>query len=135
MTPMPLLLAATLGLSLAVAAPAFAKTPHADALAGSRVGLYVELDAKPGKEAAVADFLRGGKALVDAEPATTTWYAVRLSPSQFAIFDTFPDNAGRQAHPSGKVAAALMAKAPDLFAKPPVITSVDVLAVKLPARK
>jgi quinol monooxygenase YgiN len=134
MKKMTLLLTATLGLSIALAAPTFAK-PANNAMSGSRVGLYVELDAKPGKEAAVADFLRGGKALVDAEPATTTWYAVQLSPSQFAIFDTFPDDVGRQAHLSGKVAAALMAQAPDLFAQPPVIKKVTVLAVKLPSKK
>jgi len=134
MTKLNLLLAATLGLSIAAASPALAK-PANNAMAGSKVGLYVELDAKPGKEAAVADFLRSGKALVDAEPATTTWYAVQLSPSQFAIFDTFPNDGGRQAHLSGKVAAALMARAPDLFAQAPVIKKVDVLAVKLPGEK
>ena len=96
------------------------------------VALFVRLEAKPGKEAAVADFLRGGLPIVEDEPATTTWYALRFGPSTFGIFDTFPNEAGRQAHLTGKVAAALMAKAAELFAKPPVIEKVDLLAAKLP---
>jgi quinol monooxygenase YgiN len=96
------------------------------------VALYVRLEAKPGKEEAVADFLRQGKALVEAEPATIAWFGVRLGPSTFAIFDAFPDEAGRQAHLAGKVAAALMAKAGDLLAQSPAIHKADVLASKLP---
>lgn len=95
-------------------------------------GLFVRLEAKPGKEAEVAEFLRGGLPLVEAEPATTAWFGIRLGPSTFGIFDVFPDEAGRNAHLTGKVAAALMAKAPDLFAHPPVIEKADVLAAKLP---
>ena len=96
------------------------------------VALWVRLDAKPGKEGEVESFLRGGLPIVEAEPATTAWFAIRLSSSTFAIFDAFPNEAGRQAHLSGKVAAALMAKAPDLLSKPPSIEKVDVLAAKLP---
>lgn len=96
------------------------------------VALLVRLEAKPGKEAEVESFLRSGLAIVETEPATTTWYAIRMGDSTFGIFDSFPNDAGRQAHLSGRVAAALMAKAPDLLAKPPVIEKVDVLAVKLP---
>lgn len=96
------------------------------------VGLYVRLEAKRGKEKAVEDFLKGGLAVVQEEPATIAWFAIRLGPSTFGIFDAFPDDAGRQAHLSGRVAAALMAKAPDLLAQPPSIEKVDVLAVKLP---
>ena len=96
------------------------------------VGLWVPLEAKPGKEQEVADFLEGGQALVDEEPETTAWFAVRLGPSSFAIFDVFPDDGGRQAHLSGKVAEALMAQAADLFATPPEIKQVDVIASKLP---
>jgi quinol monooxygenase YgiN len=66
------------------------------------------------------------------EPATTAWFALRLGPSTFGIFDAFPDEKGRQAHLTGAVAAALMAKAPTLFAKPPAIEKCDVLASKLP---
>jgi quinol monooxygenase YgiN len=96
------------------------------------VALYVALEAKPGKEEAVAEFLCQGKPLVEAEPATIAWFGVRLGPSTFAIFDAFPDEAGRQAHLAGKVAAALMAKAGDLLAQPPSIHKADVLASKLP---
>ncbi|MBA2460995.1 MAG: antibiotic biosynthesis monooxygenase [Actinobacteria bacterium] len=96
------------------------------------VGLWVPLQAKPGKEEDVARFLEGGRALVDEEPATTAWFAVRLGPSEFAIFDVFPDDSGRQAHLSGKVAEALMAQAPELFAQPPDIKQIDVIAAKLP---
>ncbi|MGH2590644.1 MAG: putative quinol monooxygenase [Actinomycetota bacterium] len=96
------------------------------------VGLLVPLKAKPGKEADVARFLEGGLALVNEEPATTAWFAIRLGPSDFAIVDFFPDDAGRQAHLSGRVAEALMAQAPDLFAEPPDIRSADVIAAKLP---
>jgi quinol monooxygenase YgiN len=96
------------------------------------VALYVRLEAKPGKEKDVEAFLKGGLAVVQGEPATTAWFALRLGPSTFGIFDAFPDEAGRQAHLSGRVAAALMAKAADLLAKPPAIEKVDVLAAKLP---
>ena len=97
-----------------------------------KVALFVRLEAKPGKEAAVEEFLRAGLPIVEDEPATTAWFGIRLGPTTFGIFDAFPDEAGRQAHLSGRVAAALMAKAPELFAKPPAIEKVDVLAAKLP---
>ncbi len=96
------------------------------------VALYVRLDAKPGKEKEVEAFLKGGLAIVREEPATTAWFAIRMGPSTFGIFDAFADEAGRQAHLSGRVAAALMAKAADLLAKPPQIEKIDVLAAKLP---
>ncbi|HEX8185393.1 MAG TPA: antibiotic biosynthesis monooxygenase [Blastocatellia bacterium] len=96
------------------------------------VALLVRLEAKPGKEDEVASFLEGGLAIVQEEPATTTWYALRLGPSTFGIFDTFPDESGRQAHLSGRVAEALMAKASELLAQPPVIEKVDIIAAKLP---
>ena len=97
-----------------------------------KVALFVRLEAKPGKEAEVADFLRSGLALVEEEPATTAWFGIQLGPSTFGIFDAFPDDAGRQAHLNGRVAAALMASAADLLAQPPSIEMVDVLAAKLP---
>src|SRR5580693_806120 len=96
------------------------------------VALLVRLEAKPGRESEVEAFLRGGLALVEAEPATTVWFGIRLGPSTFGIFDAFPDEAGRNAHLNGQVAAALMAKAADLFAKPPSISKVEILAAKLP---
>ena len=97
------------------------------------VALFVRLEAKPGKETEVENFLRGGLAVVQEEPATTAWFAIRLGPSTFGIFDAFPDESGRQAHLAGRIAAALKAKASELFAQPPVIEKVDVLAAKLPA--
>ena len=96
------------------------------------VALYVRLEAKPGKEGEVEAFLKGGLPLVQEEPGTIAWFGIRLGPSTFGIFDAFPDEKGRQAHLSGKVAAALMAKAPELLAEPPVIEKVDILAAKLP---
>ncbi len=95
-----------------------------------KVGLFVRLEAKPGKEAEVESFLRGGLAVVQEEPATLAWYALRLGPSTYGIFDAFPDDAGRQAHLTGRVAAALMARAAELLSSPPSIEKVDVLAVK-----
>lgn len=98
-----------------------------------KVALWVRLEAKSGKETEVEGFLKGGLAIVQEERSTTVWFALRLGPSTFGIFDAFPDDAGRKAHLAGRVAAALMAKAPDLLAKPPSIENVDVLAAKLPA--
>src|SRR5882757_4067760 len=96
------------------------------------VALFVRLEAKSGKEADVAEFLRDGLAIVQEEPATTAWFAIQLGPSTFGIFDAFPNEAGRQAHLSGRVAAALMARASELLSQPPTIEKVDVLAAKLP---
>jgi quinol monooxygenase YgiN len=96
------------------------------------VGLWVPLEAKPGKEDEVAEFLVGAKPLVDAEPDTVAWFAVRMGPTSFGIFDVFEQEEGRQAHLSGKVAAALMQQAPELFATPPDIGQSEVLASKLP---
>jgi quinol monooxygenase YgiN len=95
------------------------------------VALWVKLDAKPGKEGDLDTFLRSALPLVQEEPATLAWFAIRLGPSTFGIFDAFPDDAGRQAHLSGKVAAALMTKAPELLATSPSIEKIDVLAAKL----
>jgi quinol monooxygenase YgiN len=97
-----------------------------------REGLFVRLEVKPGKEAEVENFLRSGLPLVENEPKTIVWFALKLGPSTFGIFDAFEDDSGRQAHLQGQVAAALMAKAGDLLAKPPAIGNVSVLAAKLP---
>lgn len=97
-----------------------------------RVALWVRLDAKPGKESEVESFLRGGLAIVEQEPATIAWFAIRMGPSTFGIFDAFPDEAGRQAHLTGRVAAALGAKASELLSKPPSIEKIDLIAAKLP---
>ncbi|MDB6121084.1 MAG: antibiotic biosynthesis monooxygenase [Pedosphaera sp.] len=96
------------------------------------LGIFVRMQAKPGKEAEVEKFLRGGLDLVRQEPGTLEWYAIRMGPSTFGIFDAFQDENGRQAHLSGRVAQALMAQAPELFAQPPTLEKVDVLAAKVP---
>jgi quinol monooxygenase YgiN len=94
--------------------------------------LFVRLEAKPGKEAALDSFLRSALPIVEGEPATTAWFAIKFGPSTFGIFDAFPDEAGRDAHLTGKVAEALMANAPELLAEAPTIEKVEVLADKLP---
>lgn len=95
-----------------------------------RAGLFVRLHAKPGKEAALAQLLEGGLAIVREEAATVHWFAVRFDASTFGIFDTFENETGRKAHLAGRLAAALMDKAPDLLAQAPKIESIDVLAAK-----
>jgi len=100
----------------------------------SKYALYVPLQAKPGKEKAVADFLRSALPLVNDEPGTVSWFAIKEGEASFAIFDTFDDEAGRDAHLNGKVAAALMQKVKEgeLFAKTPEIMKLEILAAKLP---
>ena len=98
------------------------------------LGLFVRLEAKPGKEKDVENFLRGGLSLVQQEPATIAWFAIRMGPSTFGIFDAFPDESGREAHLAGRVAAALKEKGSELLAQPPSIQKVDVLATKLPSQ-
>ncbi|WP_445149529.1 putative quinol monooxygenase [Baekduia sp. Peel2402] len=93
--------------------------------------LFVRLEAKAGREEEVESFLRGALDAVDAEDGTPLWFAVRFGPSSFAIFDAFPDDAAREAHLSGKVAAGLMENAPQLLASEPTIERADVLASKL----
>ncbi len=92
--------------------------------------VFVRLKAKAGKEAEVEAFLNGGLALVEDEPLTVDWYALKFDASTFGIFDTFDGDEGRDAHLNGKVAAALMANAGELLAEPPKIETVDLLAVK-----
>ena len=96
-----------------------------------KVGLLVRFDALPGKEDEVAAFLEGALPLVDDEPSTLVWHAIRLGPSTFGIFDAFPDDEAREAHLSGQVAAGLMEKAPELVAQEPTIERIDVLAGKV----
>jgi quinol monooxygenase YgiN len=94
--------------------------------------LLVRLEAKKGKEAEVEKFLQGGLSLVENESGTTTWYALRLGPTTFGIFDTFPGNKEREAHLSGEIGKALKQRASELFAQPPIIEKIDVLAAKMP---
>ena len=95
-----------------------------------KFSLLARVEAKPGKEKEVENFLKGALALAQEEPGTVRWYALKLGSSTFGIFDTFPDETGRAAHLNGKIAEALMANASELLAKPPVIEKVEILAVK-----
>jgi quinol monooxygenase YgiN len=97
-----------------------------------RVGLFVRLQAKPGKEAELAKFLESGLALANREAGTTVWFALKFDAATFGIFDGFADEKGRQAHLDGPIAAALMSKASELLAQPPKIERVDLLAAKVP---
>jgi quinol monooxygenase YgiN len=96
-----------------------------------RVGLLVRLRAKSGKENEVAKFLEGALPLAQAESQTKVWFALRLGPNEFGIFDAFPDDAGRKAHLGGPIAAALLKRAPELLSEPPRIEEVGVLAAKV----
>lgn len=95
-----------------------------------KFALLVRVEAKPGKENEVLEFLKSALPLADAEPDTVKWYALQLSPSTFGIFDTFETEEGRKAHLSGKIAEALMKNAPELLAKDPIIENVELLAIK-----
>ncbi len=95
-----------------------------------KFALFARLEAKPGKEAAVAAFLEQGLAMAREETTTPIWFALRLSPSTFGIFDAFNDEAGRQAHLTGPIAQALMANAAELLAVPPAIEQIEVLGLK-----
>ena len=92
-----------------------------------KVGLFVRLEAKPGKEKELAHFLSGALPLAENEPETKAWFAIQFGPSTFGVFDAFPDEAGRQAHLSGEIAAALMAKASELLTQTPVIEKLDLI--------
>ena len=97
-----------------------------------KLSLFVRLEAKPGKEAEVAAFLMQGLELARQEATTPVWFALRIGPSTFGVFDSFADEAGRQAHLNGPIAQALMAQAPNLLASPPAIERLEVLGAKLP---
>jgi quinol monooxygenase YgiN len=98
-----------------------------------RVAIWAVVESKPGKENEVEAFLKSAQPLAEREPETTTWYAVRISPTTFGIFDTFPDERGRVAHLTGEIAKALMAKAPELFVREPEIHRLSILASKAPS--
>lgn len=95
-----------------------------------KYALFATLQAKSGKENEVEEFLKSALPLVEAEPNTISWYALKLGGNKFGIFDTFTNDDGRKSHLAGEVAKALMVKAPELFATDPQIQQVDVLAVK-----
>lgn len=98
-----------------------------------KVGLFVKLQAKSGKEEAVKSFLESGLDLANQEATTPLWFALQLGPSTFGIFDAFTDESGRKAHLDGPIAAALMANAEELLAEAPQIEQVDVLSAKVTA--
>jgi quinol monooxygenase YgiN len=95
------------------------------------VGLFVRLEAKPGKEKEVAGFLAQALQMANQEPTTRLWFSLRLGPSTFGVFDAFSDEAGRQTHLNGPIAQALMANAPNLLAAPPSIERTEILGTKL----
>jgi quinol monooxygenase YgiN len=97
-----------------------------------KLALFARLEAKPGKEKEVTNFLEAGLGMANQEATTPIWFALRLGPTTFGIFDAFADESGRQAHLNGPIAKALMAQASVLFAKPPAIEQVEVLGAKLP---
>ncbi len=97
-----------------------------------KLALYVQLEAKPGKEMELENFLQKAKELVDAEPETSAWFAIKMGPSKFGIFDAFESEAGREKHLMGEVAKQLKEKASDLLVTAPVINKIDLLAVKVP---
>jgi quinol monooxygenase YgiN len=97
----------------------------------NKFGILATLQARPGKEADVEQFLQSARPLVQAEAGTTTWFAFKIAPARFGIFDTFKDEDGRSAHINGEVAKALFARAEELFVSPPDINTVDILAEKL----
>ena len=96
----------------------------------SKLALWAQLEAKPGKEKELEDFLKSAQPLAEREPQTVSWYAIKMGPGKFGIFDTFADENGRNAHLNGEIAKALFAKADELLAKPPEIAKPEVLASK-----
>ena len=107
-------------------------TPQRQESAMITNALFVRLEAKPGKEKELAQFLQEGLDLARREVTTPVWFALQLGPSTFGIFDAFSDEAGREAHLNGPIAQALGANAPNLLAQAPSIERIDVLGTKLP---
>ena len=96
----------------------------------TRVSIWAQLEAKPGKEKEVEEFLKSAQPLAERERETISWYAIKMGPGKYGIFDTFADDNGRNAHLKREIAKALFARAKDLFAKPPEISKPEILAVK-----
>ncbi|HEX4582606.1 MAG TPA: antibiotic biosynthesis monooxygenase [Acidobacteriaceae bacterium] len=95
-----------------------------------KFAIWATVQAKPGKEAQVEAFLKSAQQLAEAEPETVTWYAIKLGDGKFGIFDTFNDEAGREAHLNGEIAKALMANAKELLSGDPQINKIGILAAK-----
>jgi quinol monooxygenase YgiN len=123
-----------------IAAAMLAKVPAAQsqpdaALTQSKpltLALFARMEAKPGKEEEVAAFLRQALQLANQEATTPTWFALRIGPSTFGVFDAFYDEAGRQNHLRGPIRKALMEKAPSMLVGPPVIEQIEILGAKFP---
>jgi quinol monooxygenase YgiN len=96
----------------------------------ARVSIWAQLEAKPGKENEVEAFLKSAQPLAEKEPGTLSWYAIKMGPGKYGIFDTFADENGRNAHLNGEIAKALFAKASELLASPPKIDKPKILASK-----
>lgn len=97
-----------------------------------KYAIWADLEAKPGKEKELERFLASAQTLAENEPGTTTWYALKIGPSRYGIFDTFADEEGRNAHLNGEIAKALFVKAKDLLASEPKIDKPEILAAKAP---
>lgn len=97
-----------------------------------KLAIWASLEAKPGKEKEIEEFLKSAQPLAAKEKGTVTWYAIKMGPGKYGIFDTFADEKGREAHLTGDIAKALFAKAKDLFAKPPEVAKPEILAAKVP---
>jgi quinol monooxygenase YgiN len=95
-----------------------------------KLAIWAQLEAKPGKEKEVEEFLKSAQPLAEREPGTVTWYAIKMGPGKYGIFDTFADENGRNAHLNGEIAKALFAKSKDLLASPPKIDKPEILASK-----
>src|SRR5271170_1830288 len=113
-------------------APCAASYPPEDVQQMDKFAILAQLEAKPGKEAEVEAFLKSAQPLAVQESGTTTWYALKIGPSKYGIFDTFADENGRNAHLTGDIAKALFARAEELFAKAPEIDQPEILAAKAP---
>jgi quinol monooxygenase YgiN len=96
----------------------------------SKLAIWAQLEARPGKEKEVEEFLKSALPLAEQERETVSWYAIKMGPGKYGIFDTFANEAGRNAHLTGAIAKALFAKAEELFAKAPEIAKPEVLAAK-----
>ena len=97
-----------------------------------KVGLWVMLEAKPGREKELEDFLISARPLAMAEAGTTTWYALKIGPSRYGIFDTFADEHGRKAHLGGEIAKALFSTGREFLANDPQVEQTEILAAKAP---
>jgi quinol monooxygenase YgiN len=96
----------------------------------AKLAIYARMKAKPGKEHEVEAFLKQGAVMAKDESGTVNWYGIKEDDGHYSVFDTFEDEAGREAHLSGEIAKALMAKADELFSEPPQIHKITILAEK-----